>query len=266
MHPSYEPGRKTYSLSSYLDDSGSDEHAPITAIGGPTMSEAACIEFGAAWSKMLVQYRIEPPLHMTDFVGGKCSGMFSEMKLSLFGDVVRLINDYRLYSVSVSVPQVDFRALLSEEVRRNLIGPYAMAFFCTVLNNQEVSSRSSFYAAEPIAYIVDKGFSFSDQLTAAHAAVIKAHRAEGRSSFIGAITFDSDDRIPALQAADVIAWSARKRVLDGRLPDGFAPLEELFASFHAAIRLDARAINMLAAPINRWLSMGILTSLSDVLR
>jgi hypothetical protein len=38
--------------------------------------------------------------------------------------------------------------------------------------------------------------------------------------------FDTDDRVPALQAADVLAWSARRRQVDGTLAGEFAPLQD----------------------------------------
>jgi hypothetical protein len=117
-------------LTSYYDDSGSDDLSPVTAIGGPVMLKEACTAFNIVWLKLLEQYRVFGPLHMTDFVRphGKHIGMHFELKLALFSEIARLINEYKVYSVSVGIPQPDFRAAMPEEVRKELIGPYALAF------------------------------------------------------------------------------------------------------------------------------------------
>lgn len=266
MHRSYDPARATFALTSYLDDSGSDDLSLVTAMGGPIMSRDAFLDFSSLWSKMLRPYRVDQPLHMTDFIGnGRYVLMPSEMKLALFTKVTKLIMDHRLYSLSVAVPQVDFRSLLSADVCRQLIGPYAMAFFCVVMQTHDIAARSAFYA-EPVSYLIDTGFAFQNQLTQAHRAIVESYRKKREDCFVGAMAFDSDDRVPALQAADMIAWAARKRAIDGDLPPQFIPINELFKDFHSEIRLDSTAISMMATPINNWLSMGVMPSLSDMIR
>jgi hypothetical protein len=48
---------------------------------------------------------------MTDFVRphGKHIGMYREMKLALFKGIAALINDHKVYSLSVAIPQADFK-------------------------------------------------------------------------------------------------------------------------------------------------------------
>ncbi len=269
MHHSYAPGRQTFALTAYFDDSGSDDLSPVTTIGGPVMSKDAFIDFGVAWEKLLDHYRIPQPLHMTDFVRphGKHVGIYHELKLSLFGEIAELINGHKLYSVSVAVGQDDFNSGLSDEVRKHLIGPYGMAFFCSILANQSVSEGSLIYAAERIAYLLDSGFPFSEQLVGVHASIIRVRRASKKSCFVGSLAFDSDDHVPALQAADVVAWSARRKAL-GALTDEFAPLGTILLKrlHHIHVQLPKGGVNMFATPINNWIATGILPSLEDILR
>jgi hypothetical protein len=130
MHDSYAAGRQTYALTSYFDDSGSEDNSAMTTLGGLVMSREAFLDFDKKWSRVLESYRISQPLKMTAFVRpyGKHIGMFHEMKLALFREISTVINDHKLYSLSVSVSQEDFDAELSVEVRRGLIGPYGLAF------------------------------------------------------------------------------------------------------------------------------------------
>jgi Protein of unknown function (DUF3800) len=269
MHHSYAPGRQTYFLTSYMDDSGSDDLSPVTTIGGPIMSKDAFIDFSPKWSELLHKYRVPQPLHMTDFVRphGKHIGMHYEIKKSLFRDVSDLINDYKLYSLSVSVLRDDFNEDLPTEVRRLLIGPYGVAFFCVVLGNHGFSQRSLIYAAERIAYLLDVGFPHSDQLYAVHSAIIKALKDAGLPYFIGTMGQSPDDDVPALQAADVIAWAARRREL-GQLTDEFATLHWVLRPdrSHEHIAVPKGGIRMFSRPIQNWLSAGKLPSLEELFR
>lgn len=105
---------------------------------------------------------------------------------------------------------------------------------------------------------------------AAHAAVVAAERAQG-FGFTGALASDTDDRVPALQAADVISWAAKKTNLHGVLPEGFEPLQDLLVEdrwpLHRHIHLPIEAIRMISGPINRWLQRkGEMPQLSDLIR
>jgi hypothetical protein len=118
-------------LTSYYDDSGSEPLAPITAIGGPVMSRERFKSFDQKWRALLDHYQIFGPLHMADFVRpqGRHIGMYPEMKVSLFSKVSELINHHKLFSISISVPQADFRDRIPKEACKELIGPYSFSFF-----------------------------------------------------------------------------------------------------------------------------------------
>jgi hypothetical protein len=85
----------------------------------------------------------------------------------------------------------------------------------------------------------------------------------------GALATDSDDDIPALQAADAISWASRKMKIDGALPEGFETLSEVlredFILPHVTIPIPRHGIKMLANPINNWISRnGSIPLLSDI--
>jgi hypothetical protein len=109
-------------LTSFLDDSISSarDRLAITTIGGPVMSRISFKALGREWIPMLREYRGPPPLHMQDFVrpNGRHIGMPIEMKLSLFRDVVAIINRHKLYSFSISIPQDDFGELIPEPLQQ----------------------------------------------------------------------------------------------------------------------------------------------------
>jgi hypothetical protein len=270
IHHSRSRGQLVLGLKAYFDDSGSDHRSSVAAIGGPVMSRILFREFGKEWPTMLGAYRIPEPLHMVDFVRpyGKHIGMGHEMKLALFHDVAKIINRHKVYSLSVTISQDDFLDLLGSEVRRNVIGPYAMAFLYAVVMIRGVwqANKRRFSTG----YLIDDGSAHKDQLLAAHSEVMRRERETRSFRYTAAMAFDTDDRVPALQAADVIAWSARRRETTGTLSGEFEPLNELFSKDHpphAHLRIPRDEIESFAAPINDWISRnGSLPSLAEIVR
>jgi hypothetical protein len=208
-------------------------------------------------------------LHMSDFVGhGKYAGLYPELKRNLFLAVAKLINEHKLYSVSISVSQTDFGKMLSREVRKTLIGPYAFAFFAIVLVNRQVSKKLRDGPVR-IAYLVDRGFGHQEQLNQAHEVIVRLEKAVGEFRYTGALATDTDDDIPALQAADAIAWASRQISLNGALPEGFEPLAEVLRGNikppHQRIHIPKDGIQMLAEPINAWISKnGRMPQITDI--
>jgi len=274
LHHSEEENRLVLGLRHYLDDSGSDDGSPVVTCGGPIMSRIDFKAFSGRWAKVyernqFVGYTLQPPLHMSDFIGmGKYAGLRPEFKRALFRDVARLINDHKLYSLSIAVPQTDFANEISEDVRKSLIGPYAFAFFVLILANQTLSESLE---SGPLktSYLVDCGFGHQDQLNQAHKLIVDFEIALGGFRHTGALATDSDDGIPPLQAADAIAWASRKMQLQGSLPEGFEPLSEVLRDDlgrpHVTIPMPPDAIKRLAVPINNWISNhGAIPQLTDI--
>jgi hypothetical protein len=229
LHHSESKDRVVLGLTSYFDDSGSDGPSPITAIGGPAMSRIQFRAFKTRWDKLLFEHRIPQPLKMAHFVrpNGKHIGMRKEMKLSLFRGVSNLINSHKLYSLSISIPQVDFRSVLSPEICKTVAGPYSLAFICGAIMHRILGRSTN--SQTVVSYVIDSGSAYPEQLVAAHLAITNLERRNNDFRYTGALAFDTDDRVPALQAADVISWSARRRQIDGNLRDEFAPLLEVLS-------------------------------------
>ena len=258
-------------LTAYYDDSGTDAASPVTVIGGPVMSERAFVEFEEKWSLLLESYEIPPPLHMKDFYQkGKHGGLSTDIKMELFGKAAGIINEFKLFSLSISVPQQVFNSVLPKEVRKKLIGPYALAFFCAVLANRDFLNASKLYGNRTISYLVDHGTKERWQLLAAWDAVKEASISQGGSRNTGSIAFDTDARISALQAADVVAWSARRRSVNGQLEREFAPLgkvlDESPSGSHCHVSIPLEGIERFSKPIMNWIYLkGKMPSLGEII-
>ncbi|HXP85579.1 MAG TPA: hypothetical protein VN841_12710 [Bryobacteraceae bacterium] len=273
LHHSEGEDRLVVGLRWYLDDSGSDDGSPLVTCGGLAMSRAQFKGFSERWGVMYKRnqfsgYTLEPPLHMSDFLGSeKYAGLRPEFKRALFRDVVRLINEHKFYSLSVAISQTDFQSEIEEDVRKALIGPYAFAFFSVVLGHQYMS-ESAQTGPFKASYLVDRGFGHYDQLVEAHRIIVRFEEALGGFRHTGALGEDSDTDVPALQAADAIAWASRKLELAGSLPEGFEPLAEALSETtkHVTIPIDRDGIRMLAKPVRNWISRnGAIPKLEDIL-
>jgi hypothetical protein len=126
LHHSGDDDCVVLGLRCHLDDSGSDDDSPLVTCGGPVMSRIQFKAFSERWAKMYARWNkfpghvLEPPLHMSDFVNmGKYAGLLPEFKRALFRDVSRLINEHKLYSISIAVLQADLRMNLTTIYARN---------------------------------------------------------------------------------------------------------------------------------------------------
>ena len=218
-------------LTHYCDDSGSHEDSQYVVIGGPILDKSRFIKLDKRWSRLLSRHRITPPLQMKDFARphGKYVGMAAELKRALFIDVVTAINNTKVYSLSVSLPQRQYVTTFPADLRKLTLGPYAYAFIVAACLNCYLAKIGDY--SGKIAYLIDaiSNKPVRDQINEAHESILK----NKLNQCTGSLTFDTDTNISALQAADVISWSARRKMMEG-LNDEFYPLRDLFSKRYSA--------------------------------
>jgi hypothetical protein len=269
MHHSDDPQRQSLAVTCYCDDSGSHEESQVAVVGGVLMNKPSFLNFDRAWERMLHDFRIEG-IHMRDFIRphGRYVTMPLEMKIALFTSVAKAINKHKIYSVSVGIPQADFKSLLSMEVYRKLMGPYALAFLVTALINCGMAEALNY--DNRIAYLTDKGSNHHhEQMNAAHTVLLGWEKKRGvKQSRIGPLTQDTDENNNALQGSDAIAWIYH-RILespDHESPDlaaEFAPLLDVLReqitfqsgrkAHHLKLEVPRDGIEVFANGINSWI-------------
>jgi len=259
MHHSDDPRKVTIALTCYCDDSGSHDQSNTVVIGAILMSKPRFIEFNLAWDKILKEFRLDG-IHMKDFAR---IVMAPEMKKALFITIAKVINRYKEYSFTIGIPQADYRSLFSGDVCRDLMGPYAMAFFSAVILNRDASIQLK--NSGRIAYLVDKGNrNHHEQMQAAHAILLQIEKARGER-FTGAMASDIDDNNNALQAADVIAWTYHRKLESPDFGEEFLPLLSIFEDktigfphrrstrYHITFLCPKEAIKLFSSLINNWI-------------
>ena len=96
---------------------------------------------------------------------------------------------------------------------------YAACFAQATMTNDILARKSGYHST--IDYVLDNGNRYRNDIREAHS-VFTSKRVN-----IGSLDLDNDDSNCALQPADMISWTVRRRHA-GRLSAGFEPLTELF--------------------------------------
>jgi len=226
MPDSENPQRKALALSHYIDDSGTHEDSKLVVMGGPVFLQRHFFEFHYEWDRILARHSTTSPISMKQFNQHRELGHLGpDERVALFQDLVHLINQRKVYSLTVEVDNLDFQTFFPTQKYRGLIGPAPLAFFeCMVLDSiiardQNASGKTAFMVAHSHNDIemVD-AHAFLQSYLANREAVVQT---------VGALTFDSPRDVNALQAADLVAWANRRKALGEQFTSGFEPLELL---------------------------------------
>jgi hypothetical protein len=262
MQQSDDPNRKAVALTCYCDDSGSHEESEVVVVGAVVMKREAFVDFCKEWDRILREFRIDK-VHMADFVRpyGRYCTMASEMKHALCISVGYAISQFKAYSISAAVSQAGYKDLLSTEIYRKFMGPYALAF--TLVASVNISVGKGTGRVHSIAYLIDKGNkNHHEQLEGAHTAMLHIEKGQNES-FTGPMTADLDDNNYALQAADVIAWTYHRKLESEDFGEDFSPLlllleEQLRLApdrikLHFPVRVPPEGVEFFANLLNSWI-------------
>jgi hypothetical protein len=106
-----------------------------------------------------------------------------------------------------------------------------MCFVLAVAMNQKLATHNKYTGR--IAYILDAGNSKAHHIVRAHGEVIQMQNEINWNA--GSLHFEDDRDFGLLQAADVIAWGARRRDQNQPFPRGMEPIKRILDrdSFHA---------------------------------
>jgi hypothetical protein len=225
--------RQAAALCHYIDDSGTHEDSERVVMGGPVFMRKHFFEFHYEWDRMLQRHGIMGPLHMLEFNQyGKFGHLGTDERRALFQDAVDLINQRKVYSLTVEVDNLDFQKFFPAKKYRGLLGPAPLAFFMSMVLDSIVSRDHN--NSGKMAYVVAKSHNNSE-IVDAHTFILSY--TERRSDLrVGSLRFDTPQSICALQAADLVAWANRNKALNRSFVSGFEPLERLTRTVDSEVR------------------------------
>jgi len=131
MHQSDDPKRFTSVVTMYLDESATDDAAPVAVVGGLILNKDGFESFDEAFPKLLEKHGIPPPLHMKDFwrPQGRLANVTNNTRFDLFTELVPLINKCKLYSVAATLTTAKYKKHFEAKFRKRRNGPLWCLFY-----------------------------------------------------------------------------------------------------------------------------------------
>jgi len=225
MHHSDDPDRQALAVTCYLDESATDGSTTEAVVAGLQMNRSNFLHFDDKWDDLLERYHLRPALHMKDF--GR-HGRFSDMCecdiRSILEDACDLINVHKIYSLAVTLEHAEYQRIFHDRIK-NHMSVYGLCFIATAYANHLLATQNHY--KENIAVVLDSGNPYASHVLLAHGELKKAHQAQSLN--LGSLTFESDEIVTPLQAADVIAWGVRRKATGYSFKGGFESIERLLA-------------------------------------
>lgn len=110
MHHSDDPKRGAFPIVCYVDDSGTQESGMSAVVGGPVIVKEDYGSFNLGWDHALTIHKVTGPIHMKEFgrPDGRLGYLTDDERQALFSDLVTVINNHKLYSISSSITEQEF--------------------------------------------------------------------------------------------------------------------------------------------------------------
>ncbi len=228
----------------FLDESATDaKDSDHAVLAGTVMNRRDVPGFDAAWLAMLKRHGATSGIHMIDLgPKGRYPQLVGDSCVAMLSDAVSVINEWRIFTFGASWNNRKHEGLFSDSMRQAHLSVYAMTFMMAVEINRGTAAHQG-YDGE-IDYVVDDGNRFKRQIVQMHG-VIK-QLPELAESKVGSLLFGTDSDVPALQAADVIAWATRRVKAGKQLQGVHTPLKMLFDEHYADASAPADVMGQMA--------------------
>ncbi len=234
MHHSEDPNKKALALHCYIDESGTDKNNDpnnITAVmGGIVLDKDGFFAFDRKWQKLLRDNQDIKAIHMKEFgLHGRLGHFSEEGKRVLFTEAANIINRYKIQSFDVSLNKKQFDNCVPQVIAKHMGGFYGFCFQLFVQSFHSYSLKEKL--EDGIAYLLDDGNEFKQYILYSYDAIKRLQK--GKIFFhVGSLSFDDDEKVSALQAADIISWGVRRIQNIGELKNGFEPIHRILTKNH----------------------------------
>jgi hypothetical protein len=225
-------------LSSYYDESSVDGNGPVAAVGGLLLNKDGYDRLTSDWYKALAKHPKLPInsdglpyIHMKDF---GADGLLSDYldRRALFSDLATIVNRRKAVSIGATVMTENYRYSAAVFRKVPKFGFHSLCFLMSAIQQAKFVLSKGY--EHDVPYMLDGECNAEDELRLAHKFITNKlpeypcphpYKAAG-------IMFEDDKKFPALQAADVIAWTVRREKANHPFPDGFEPLAGILEVNH----------------------------------
>ena len=224
MHHSSDPDLEALVVSLYLDESATDASTPTAVVGGLLINSSHFVGLDEKWRAMLDEFELWPGLHMKDFgLHNRFAAMPQQRRSQIFERAVEIIKAHNIATIAVTLDHGQYKAILAPTLKHQM-SPYSLCFLGCVVGNHQIAEKQGYDKTVP--FVIDSGNPYAEHVRKAHR-VLRDLQSKGHFLNLGSLTFDKDDDVTALQAADVICWAVRRRAAGCPFAIGFEPLEAI---------------------------------------
>jgi len=189
-------------MSAYFDESTS-ESSPIIVVAGFLSTDVEWALFETEWKDVLAEFGISA-FHMHCFAHRKdeFAGMPEPRRKALLGKLLNIITKRVKLGFASVVHWREFESVFTGADRDYAGSPYNLACTACQLDIGEWAQRND--QAEPIAYFYDAGHKDAAEVARIF---LETKNQTGRNEYrLGSITFEHDNVLVPLQAADIAAY------------------------------------------------------------
>jgi hypothetical protein len=229
----------------FLDESGTDDQQlDDAAVGGILINQRHLNEFDRAWNAMLRFHGVRNGLHLKEFgPGGKNAHLVGENRAMLFTAAVQIIDDFKIVTMGASLDNRRRKKAFSAALQARLLSSYGLAFMMCVAFHSKNAAHHGY--EDRIDFVLDAGNPRSSHVRKIHEIVTADETMKMYQ--VGTLAFCDDETVPALQAADVIAWATRRRRSGKQFNSAYQPLLGLFNNTYIENALDDATLADLSA-------------------
>jgi hypothetical protein len=243
-HHSGDPERIAVMLGSYYDESAVDGSGPVSAIGGLVLDYKQYSDIGLEWNRALARHDFpQSYIHMKDFGDDNPLANYPhDLKRMLLTDLAWIIEDNKFFSVESTLTPSQYKehfgflkkARIGKKYKEDedeRLSIHSACFMQAAVLHDKWAEECGY---EPeIPFMLDEGCPDRDDIDRVHTdlrfnlldrPVVLKH--------LGGIMWQDDKKIPALQAADVIAWAVRRKAAHMDFDKGTEPLTRIFEKLH----------------------------------
>jgi hypothetical protein len=197
-------------LACYFDESENFGESPVLVVAGFCGGSQQWEFFAKEWLAVLKSYGLQSPFKMQHFARWKRQfRTFADVKREpLLRDLLDVICKRAMMGFGCVVVSEAYDRLIAGEAKNKIGSPYALAaagcFWC-------VGNWARRYKhPDPIAHFFDGGHRNAGEALAVHTKHL-ADEQFRKGWKLGPISFDTDDRLIPLQAADLFAYESLRR-------------------------------------------------------
>jgi hypothetical protein len=179
--------------------------------------------------------------------GGRLRDRSKNERAAIVRRAIEIINAQKVYSLSCCLGNSDYRSVFSDTTKRDH-SQYELCFILAVIANASASELNNYDG--PTSFVVDRGNPKAEHVRLGYEEIKRLVKQPDLPPFnLGSLAFEDDEHQLALQAADLVAWGARRIASGAGFHHEFKSIEEMLRdeTAHNFTVLPRQALLMLEA-------------------